>query len=172
MYTLEFNDDETLRALDRLSDGLGDLSIMMQDVAEFLVTSTKDRFGEGTAPDGTPWAPKSQTTLDAYAARHDRVDARPLFGPSGMLSQRIFAETTADSVRWGSPMIYAAVMQFGAEQGEFGAFMGIDKRGRRHFHTIPWGDIPARPFLGLSETDRDGITAIANEYVEMLLQGN
>lgn len=159
MYTLDFNDDEAQRALNRLTEGLSDLSVLMQEIAEFLVTSTKDRFGDGQAPDGTPWAPKSQATLDAYAARGDRVDTRPLFGPSGQLSQTIFAETTADSVRWGSPMIYSAVMQLGATQGAFGP-------------GIPWGDIPARPFLGISESDREGLTAIAEEYLEGLAQGN
>ena len=164
MYTLDFNDDEAARALNRLAEGLSDLSEMMQEVAEFLVTSTKDRFAEGKAPDGTPWAPKSQTTLDAYAARGDRTDPRPLFGPSGLLSQTIFAETTPDSVRWGSPMIYSAVMQFGAEQGAFG--------NMANGSPIPWGTIPARPFIGLSEADREGLIAIAEEYLEALSQGN
>ena len=39
--------------------------------------------------------------------------------------------------------------QFGAEKGAFGA----TSRGT----PIPWGDIPARPFLGLSADDRDGV---------------
>jgi len=28
---------------------------------------------------------------------------------------------------------------------------------------IPWGDIPARPFLGLSDEDRSGILDIVSE---------
>ena len=55
-------------------------------------------------------------------------------------------------------MIYAAVMQLGAAQGEFGARIGKDKNG-------PWGDIPARPFLGVGPTDRENILETITEYL-------
>ena len=58
-------------------------------------------------------------------------------------------------------------MQFGAAQGQFGAFIGKDKLGRDHFHAIPWGDIPARPFLGLAEEDRTNILATIAEHLAM-----
>ena len=52
-----------------------------------------------------------------------------------------------------------------AEAGQFGARIGTDKRGRSYFMPIPWGDIPARPFLGLSAEDRTGVLEILEEYV-------
>lgn len=165
MYTIEIQDTLVTAALDELARNFGDLTRPMQDIGEFLTKSTKDRFASGVAPDGSAWAPKSETTKAAYRARGDKVDDRPLFGPSGSLSRLIYYDATATSVRWGSPMIYAAVMQSGAAQGAFGAWMGKDKRGRDHFHHIPWGDIPARPFLGLSEADRTGVLEIIAEYL-------
>ncbi len=156
MYTLEFNDSE-LKALDRLTAGLGDMTPAMQEIAEYMVVSTKDRFPKGISPEGQPWAAKSQTTLDAYARRGDRLDTRPLFGPSGQLSQMIFAQAGPDSAEWGSPMIYSAAMQFGAAQHAFGP-------------STPWGDIPARPFLGASEADKTVISEIVMEYVAGLSQ--
>lgn len=165
MIRLEINDTAANAALDALAEALSDMTPAMQEIGEFLTTSTKDRFATGAAPDGTPWAPKSEATRAAYLRRGDRVDDRPLFGPSGMLSRQIFSITTPTSVEWGSPMIYAAVMQHGAGQGAFGAAIGKDSKGRDHFHHIPWGDIPARPFLGLSDTDVAGVQDIVAEYL-------
>lgn len=170
MMQIEFNDADLQRSLQRLADGLGDLTPVMQEIVEFMVTSTKDRFATGAAPDGTPWAPKSEVTKAAYRRRGYPVDDRPLFGPSGALHGGIFGQAGPDWAEWGSPMIYAAVMQLGAGQGAFGAFMGKDRLGRDHFHHIPWGDIPARPFLGVSETDKAGLQEIVTEYLVSLAQ--
>ncbi len=157
MYTLEINDTAANAALDELAQLLGDMTSPMQDIGEFLTKTTKDRFGAGTSPDGVPWAPKSEVTKEGYRRRGDHVDDRPLFGPSGSLSSLIHYEATPTSVRWGSPMIYAAVMQGGAAQGAFGRTL----RGG----PIPWGNIPARPFLGLSDSDRAGVLEIIAEYL-------
>lgn len=171
MFTHELNDTAANAALDELAAVMSDMTPCMQEIGEFLTTSTKDRFATGEAPDSTPWAPKSEVTKEAYRKRGDKVDDRPLFGPSGELSRQIFSIVTPDSVTWGSPMIYARVMQMGATQGTFGAFIGKDKLGRDHFHHLPWGDIPARPFLGLSESDDLGIQDIVGEYLGATLQG-
>lgn len=170
MMQIDFNDADLLRPLQRLTDGLGDLTPVMQEIVEFMVTSTKARFDTGAAPDGTPWAPKSEVTKAAYRRRGESVDDRPLFGPSGMLSRQIFGQAGPDWAEWGSPRVYAAVMQMGAGQGAFGAFIGKDRLGRDHFHHIPWGAIPARPFLGVSETDKAGLQVIVAEYLESLAQ--
>jgi len=160
MITLEINDAGVTAAFDRLAAGLEDMTPAMQEIAEFLVASTKDRFGQGVSPEGQTWAPKSETTKEAYRRRKDRVDDRPLFGPSGMLSSQIFAIPGPRSVEWGSPMIYAGAMHFGAAKGAFGS----TARGT----PIPWGSIPARPFLGVSQSDGEGIVEIASEYLSEL----
>lgn len=171
MYRIEINDAQIMTGLNLLASGMADMTPAMQEIAEFMLETTKNRFPSGVAPDGTPWAPKSPVTLAAYARRGDRQDSRPLFGPTGVLSKDIFGVAAPDSAEIGSPMIYAAVMQFGAAQGQFGARIGKDKLGRDHFHHIPWGDIPARPFLGLSDTDREGVLEIIAEYLDALSQG-
>lgn len=150
MADVVITNDEITGALLRLSATLSDLTPVMQEIGEIMVDSTKQRFPQGIAPDGSRWAPKSQTTLNRYGARtSNRIDIRPLFGPSGALSSQIFYELTPDSVSWGSPMIYAATQQFGAAQGAFGR---TSRNG-----PIPWGNIPARPFLGISAEDQTNI---------------
>lgn len=160
MIRIELTEDEITAALERLSGLLTNLTPVMQDIGDLMVRSTKQRFTEGVSPEGTAWLPKSPTTLAAYQARGDRMDFRPLFGPSGRLSSEIFYETGPGgaSVEIGSNLIYAAVMQFGAGQGAF----GTTSRGG----PIPWGPIPARPFLGVSEEDRVNILATIEEWLE------
>ena len=163
MFKLEINDTAANAALDALAEVLDDLTPAMQEIGEFLVRTTKLRFVEGASPGGAAWAPKSQTTKDAYRRRGDRVDDRPLFGPSGALSGTIFSIPSSQSVEVGSPMIYSAVMQRGAAQGAFGR----SSRGG----PIPWGDIPARPFIGLSDSDQVGVQDIVAEYLAAAANG-
>lgn len=153
MPSLEFNDSAASAAILRIQRGMADMRPVMDDLGELLAETTKQRFTAGAAPDGTPWAPKSKATLAAYEHRGDRVDARPLFGPSGILSSQIFHQATSDGVSWGSGQVYAAMMQFG---GTKDAFPNL------------WGDIPARPFLGLSETDRADIIDTVAEWIDSL----
>lgn len=161
MITIETSDDDISRVLDRITHALTDMSPVMHDIGQFLMVSTKDRFEAGESPDGMPWAPKSQTTIDIYTARHDPVDPRPLFGPSSDLSRLWHFSYTRDSVELATATHYAAVMQFGADQGAFGA--------TAHGAPIPWGDIPARPFLGLSEDDRAGIAEAVYDRIGRLV---
>lgn len=151
--------DEITGALMRISAHLSDLTPVMQEIGEILVDSTKQRFPQGVAPDGSRWAPKSPTTLAKYGARtSNRIDVRPLFGPSGALSSQIFYEAAPDSVSWGSPMVYAATQHFGAAKGAFGR---TSRNG-----PIPWGNIPARPFLGVSAEDEANILGAISDALE------
>jgi phage gpG-like protein len=150
--------DEITGALERVSAFLSDMTPAFQDIGEILIDSTIQRFAQGVSPDGARWAPKSPVTLKKYGARtSNRIDVRPLFGPSGALSSQIFANPGPDSVQWGSPMIYAAPQQFGAAQGAFGR----TSRGG----PIPWGNIPARPFLGISAEDEVNILDSLAEWL-------
>ena len=165
MIRHELKEDEFPEGLARLAAALTDMTPLMQDLGELMVRSTEQNFATGTDPEGNAWAPRKPSTLAAYAKRGDTPGPRPLIGPSKSLSTTISHAATATSVEWGSNMIYAAVMQLGAAQGEFGARIGKDKNGRDFFMTIPWGDIPARPFLGVGPTDRENILETITEYL-------
>ena len=65
----------------------------------------------------------------------------------------------------GSPTIYAGTQQFGAEKGAFDSYGHTGFGGHELTLPIPWGDIPPRPFLGLSNDDRDEIAALVSDYV-------
>lgn len=140
--------DSLTPALARISRGLADMTPVMQGLGEYFVRSTKQRFGEGKSPEGVAWAAKSPVTLERY--RKTGGGTRPLFGPSGMLNSTIAYEASATEVAWGSNMVYAAMMQFGGTRAQW-----------PHL----WGNIPARPFLGVSPQDEPKALAILSAYI-------
>lgn len=125
----------------------------------------KRNFDTETAPDGTPWASLRPATLK----RREKagLTSTKILNATGTMRSHINARPESDHVSVGVPDDQAAVMQFGAAQGAFGAFIGKDKLGRDHFHHMPWGDIPARPFLGLSTDDEAEIIRIAEDWLSV-----
>ena len=188
MIEIKINDSEVQTALRRLLAKAQDLTPVMQDIGECLLLSTKRRFADGKAPDGTPWAANKQSTIlnylrqkggdtsrrpgeksnNPYYGKKDGLlntrgialvtAKRPLIGESRRLSTEINYKAGPRRVVLGSSLIQSAVQQFGAKKGAFGS------RGGR---SIPWGDIPARPFLGLSEQDRVAVIAILTERMRL-----
>ena len=138
---VEFDDAEVRRALDRLAAAGRDLTPAMREIGETLLNSTRERFSSQTSPDGTPWAPLSETTKARKQKNKDKI-----LTLEGHLRGGLDYRADADSVEVGSPSIYAGTHQFGAPAGSFAP-------------GIPWGDIPARPFL----VDDDGRLAAEDE---------
>jgi phage virion morphogenesis protein len=158
MIRLELQHEHEVRqALDNLAAAFDDMTPVMQEIGEYLVEATRRRFLAGVSPAGARWAAKSPATIAATRARGERADPRPLFGPSGRLSREIAYRAGRRQTEVGSSLIYAAVQQLGAAKGQFGR----TRRGA----PIPWGRIPARPFLGLDDRDDDAILDIVAEAV-------
>lgn len=158
VYKIQYRSEAVKKALARLKAGAGNMLPAFRDIGEFLIASTRARFKQGAAPDGSAWRPKSQTTIDAYRARGDGVLTRPLIGPTKRLSSEISYRARGDGVSVGSSLIYAAVQQFGAAKGAFGK----SPRGA----PIPWGRIPARPYLGLSRDDERNVVEIIEDHLD------
>lgn len=57
---------------------------------------------------------------------------------------------------------YAATQQYGAKSGQFGV---AHYRSRNGTFPIPWGDIPARPFLGVNSQMRTDIADIIRSHL-------
>jgi phage gpG-like protein len=170
---VEISEDTVSAALSALSDAGGDLRPALEQIGDYLIDSTRQRFQDGVSPDGTPWAPNSETTymrfLGAFKGsltKRGQVSARgaeraqgkkPLIGETRSLSTMIVKQVGEDYLDVGSPMEYAGVQHRGAKKGEFGS----DRHGR----PIPWGDIPARPIFGLSSADRAEMVEILREHL-------
>jgi phage virion morphogenesis protein len=139
-------------ALGRLQATAGDLRPAMDEIGSQLLQRTQRRFEEQQGPDGEAWQPLSPVTV------RRRGDAGPIRRISGDRYRSLTSEASPDSAEIGTNWPYARIHQLGAAQGSSG-------RSRRN-GPIPWGDIPARPYLGLSDEDNDDVLDIIARHLQ------
>ncbi len=145
MIEIDWDDRRVTKALRDLQNAVGDLTPAFLDMREHLIESTKQRFVSKTAPDGTHWKKNSDVTID----RKGRND--PL-NDLGTLGQQIAGDIIDGHIlEIYSDREYAAMQQFGGTTDEFPQL---------------WGDIPARPFLGISFEDDAYILDTIREHVK------
>lgn len=149
-YRIEIDGQGFAGALNRALAAAQDMTPLMDDIAGILEDEAQSAFREERSPEGDGWARLSQVTI----ALREKSGHWPgqILQRSGRLAQSISTQVTPTSATVGTNVIYAAVQQFGAARREF---KGV----------APWGRIPARPFLGLSEDGRDEIRDLAERYV-------
>ncbi|MCO6441341.1 MAG: phage virion morphogenesis protein [Nitrococcus mobilis] len=135
---IDVDDREIRRVLNALIRRAADLRPAFEDIGEALLNSTRDRFETQQAPDGSPWAPLSPR----YQARKRRNRDKILV-LDGYLMGLLRYQASDDELRVGTDRIYGATHQFGD----------------------PRRNIPARPFLGLSEEDRSMVLEVLREYL-------
>lgn len=157
MLTIKYEGKAVQTALGKLLQAIDRPQPMLHKIGQDLAESTMHRFATGKAPDGAPWKGKERTTREA----NPYTSSKPLIGETKALSTTIRHQVAGHSIMIGSGQEYAAVHQFGAKAGSL--WQGRDKRGRRA--KSPWGDIPARPYLGLSPQDEKTILDIVHEYL-------
>jgi len=149
MLDVTVDDSLVGKALEELVHRLGDLTTPFNDIGEYLHQSTDDRFSKKVAPDGSPWAPLSAVTLA-------RKKGTGILREKGTLQDTLRKQVTSTELAFGTDRPYGAVHQFGQKKGASGSAKG---------HPIPWGDIPARPYLGLSAEDETEVLFIIHEYL-------
>lgn len=162
MFRIIFNGTPIVEALRSAQERLADMTPVHQDIGEYMIEATKGRFRAGIAPDGSSWAPKRPATIERYRRLGDGNLTKPLVGPSRRLSNEIVMSADRSAVEIGSNLEYSGVMQEGAAKGQF----GVDRHGR----PIPWGNIPARVWLGISDVDERNILDIVDEHLEPMLK--
>ena len=155
---LEFDNAAVLSAIRGALAELTDPRPMLLDIGEALVNSTRDRFSAQRGPDGQTWKSLSPRYLATKSPNPGKILQR-----RGDLVRQIFPQVEGATLLVGTDRVYGAVHQFGALKGAFGK----TRRGA----PIPWGDIPARPFLGISDDDAAEIIAIARDHLQTRLQG-
>ena len=162
-------------------DGPG-LRLLLTDIGEYVLRSTRDRAQREISPDGTPWvalSPRYQRWKD-----RKRPGVPKLKFDFHMLGDQLSSKVAGDSVLVGTNAKYGAIHQFGgtvdhpARQSavffkrDRGGQVGnrFVKKGRSNFAQramIPAYKvrIPARPWLGLSIEDEDEVAAIVQQHL-------
>lgn len=156
MIQIEYDDREVVAALKRLEANTGNLAPALKDIGEEMIESTKQRFKDKKGPDGEAWPLNTPTTIERKG--HDDVliggnlhEDGVSFSKGGTLGEQIFYQLVGDdALEWGSPLEYAAMQQFGGTQAEF---------------PFLWGDIPERPYLGISAEDEKAILEIVEDHL-------
>jgi len=137
MIRIEVDDREVRQAMENLRRRVSNMIPAMHTIGQGLTEGSRERILLGRDWTGQPFAPNSPATL----AR--KKGNKPLINEKTFVTSRLHYEASADSVIVGSSAKQAAVLQFGAKKGAFGA----TRRGAK----IPWGDIPARRYLPIRE---------------------
>ena len=144
--SVEFRGQKTLaKELNRLLKKVDNQDSALNEIGNYLVESTEQRFDDMQAPDGQAWEPLSETTL----SRKKRTD-KILF-EGGTLAETLTYQLNGNELQVGSNMEYAAMHQFGGTTSPFSMF--------------PNQEIPARPFLGLAPFERDEIMDILHSHL-------
>ncbi len=151
--TITIDDTALRQQLGQLIRALSDPSPALREIGEDLTRTTQARFGQSgkRAPDGTPWARNSPVTI----ARKGRDN--PLYQRGHLQGSIRYQLLGQNALAVGTNRIYAAVQQFGQPKGASGRTC----RGA----PIHWGNIPARPLLGLSDQDADDAVRVLRSYL-------
>jgi phage virion morphogenesis protein len=123
-------------------------SRLLQSIGVEMEEQTKERFETKKSPDGDSWKALAEKTLAYYARKKKNWKERSILVGEGDLRLSITSEVQggAWSTLVGAAKEYAAVHQFG----------------------WPKKNIPARPYLGVSQDDAKVIEAA----VAVFLAGN
>ncbi len=154
--TLQFNHNaaKVLEVLDTLVERCLDMTEPMAGIAEILAGATERAFADQADPEtGEAWPALSER----YLAMRPSRQGGQILQASGQLAASVLPDSGKNFAQIGTNKVYAPTHQFGAEQGEFGR----TSRGG----PIPWGDIPARPYLGINEEDQADMLDILAAYL-------
>lgn len=192
-FTVRFDDTAVLARLAEIARQVDDMTPAMRGIGEALAESTKQRFDTSTAPDGAAWQRLAASTVlgrlaqitGAFAAysnvktRKEGVrrvgDKKGAFLKGGSLSAK--SRATLEAV---SPLVDTGILQdsirYQVQPGGKGVEIGTNRfagewTGGAAVHQFGSkdGKIPARPFLGISASDRGEVLDILYTFLRQAL---
>lgn len=164
---IQVDDEAVLAALGRVQAKLspGGQTLLLEDIGEYMLRSTRDRGEREVSPSGIAWDP-----LDpSYARRKEkaRPGAKILHFDFHMMGDQLSAQVEGDTLLVGTNAKYGAIHQFGGE-------IKHASYGRVRDHAIIPDHVvtmPARPWLGVSAEDADEIKQLTLDHLQAALDG-
>src|SRR5690606_31280034 len=177
--TLEFDAAGALAVINQAAQAMASPEPLLRDIGEYLLIAHEQRWAAQQAPDGTPW----QALSPAYQKRK-RKNRDKILVLDGFLKNTLRYQVNGPELLFGTNRPYAAIHHFGGtidmaarsqqayfrqgKNGEIGnSFVSKRKSNFAQWVTIGAYQIriPARPFLGMSESDGYAIAGIAMRYL-------
>lgn len=178
--TLEFDAVAALAVVNEAAAALADPAPMLRDIGEYLLLAHDRRFASQASPYGTPW----QALSPAYLKRKKKNQNKILV-LDGFLKNTLRYQVNNNELLFGTNRIYGAMMHFGgsidvAARSQQAYFRQDGKTGdvgnqfvsKRKSNFAQWVtigaytiQIPARPWLGISDDDNYAIAGIATRYL-------
>lgn len=157
-----------IQRLNEIAAQVDDMRPLMRGIGEALTESTKQRFSDSQAPDGSRWKPLAQSTIlrktagkGSFAKKTGKLTKN---GIARVLSLRPLVDTgiLRDTIRYIASR----------EQVEIGTnrfFGDWDEGAAVHQFGRLDGTIPARPFLGVSSIDEKEVLDILDDFLRQAL---
>ena len=161
------------RKLKAAQDIMRSLKPYWQQVGMYIQRQTiKERFEKEQSPSGEKWKPLSDMTIAIRRKKHPTGDMR-ILQDSGEL-RRILAKPVAveagnSYVIFGTKLKYACIHQFGGS-------INVSKKQRRVLYRKGFRvgrtiKIPARPFLGITDSEVQHIKSMFTSYIKRRILG-
>jgi phage virion morphogenesis protein len=159
MIEIKIETDTITAALQAIQSRLIDMTPLMRQISGIMLDAVEANF----AAEGRPkWRPSRRATGQGGKTLQD----------TGQLAASIVSKYTQNQAMVGTNVIYAAIHQFG---GKTAPHVIKPKNKKALFwpgakHPVksvkhPGSDIPARPFLSLTDSDYDTIKEKISEYL-------
>lgn len=141
--------DANLSGGDEIIRRLGSLYFDSQKMQKFsrmagaeMVYQTEERFYNQHDLQRQPWLPSLRAIEQKGKTLRD----------AGRLMGSLTYVPLPDGVKWGTNVVYARMMHYGGSKAMF-----------PHL----WGDIPARPYMGMNDDDRASVLNIINRIMDV-----
>ncbi|MEC7118514.1 MAG: phage virion morphogenesis protein [Pseudomonadota bacterium] len=122
---------------------------MLDQIGEASVREIKMHFINQKSPEGVRWK---------VSKRAENDPSRPTMLHRLVLFNSITHKVSGGQVSAGTDEIKAGTLNFGAKKGQYGA---VKDTGQ----PIPFGDIPARKFIGVSSQNVVRVRDIVNSFL-------
>lgn len=144
------DDSEVQNLLRELGDRANDLTPAMKQIGEYMRMRTEENFAREMTPDGRAWRSigNSQSIARTFAKKQKNGGIMKMLQDRGDLRSSIAYQVEPRSVFIGTNIK-----------------VGAWSLGAIHQYGAPRRNIPARPFLGVNQADREEITMILRDYL-------
>ena len=162
---------ELQKSLQELSGNLQNMQKFWHQIGEYMKKRTiNECFEKEKSPEGTPWKPLSQSRVKQRMKRHKTGNMK-ILQDTGELRRSISYRAFNKYVIIGSNLKYARIHQFGGTMlwrryGTYKHTYSERKQKWRHYLYQRFYHIPARPYLGVTQADKQYIIRAFEIYVK------